>query len=68
MALEDEKVSYYDGEVSLGYRLFDTEKWRGYITAGYRFIDLFYEYDDGGRDLEVDAGIGGPYLAFCLTF
>jgi hypothetical protein len=66
--IDDEDMSYFDTEASVGYQLFGDENLNGRLLAGYRFINVDYEYDDKGRDVELDADFDGPFIGFRLVF
>jgi len=66
--LDDEELSYFDAEAHAGFRLFSADNLEGSIMVGYRFINVVYEWDDKGRDLELDVDFKGPFVGFVLRF
>jgi hypothetical protein len=62
--IDDDDMAYFDTEASVGYQLFGDENLNGRIMAGYRYINVVYEYSDKGRDVELDADFDGPFLGF----
>jgi len=68
VSLENEEISYFDAEMNIGYRLFAAESLEGRLKVGYRFINVQYEFEDAGRDVELDVDFTGPFIEFCVTF
>jgi hypothetical protein len=65
---DDEDISFFEVDLSGGYKIFDTKSCDGTVLAGYRFLNVDYEWEDGGSEVEVDADFYGPYLGFMLRF
>ena len=59
------EISVTDVDVYLGFDIIgDT----GSIVLGYRSFDLDASYDDGEDSIELELGLGGPYLGIRLSF
>ena len=61
----------------LSSKFLDTVWWRceksaecsdGKVVGAYRYIDMDYESDDGGRDFRYDMSMSGPALGVVFTF
>lgn len=64
--LGSDELSYYDVDLSVGYRFFKKLKAQGQVTLGYRMLMTDLKYSDRGGEVEADLEFSGPYLG--LTF
>jgi hypothetical protein len=63
----DRKLTYVDADVRAALRLFEGVA-SGYLVAGYRYLLLDYEDEQGGSDVRADVTFQGPYLGFQVSF
>jgi hypothetical protein len=64
-----DKVRFIDGEIYAGLRVFGEEsRVQGWVSVGYRYMDVLLEYNSRGTDIDLDATVHGPYLSLEITF
>ncbi|MEM7307457.1 MAG: hypothetical protein AAF682_12340 [Planctomycetota bacterium] len=44
------------------------ERFAGHLTAGYRLLDVDFDFDDGNNEALADFELSGPYVGITLSF
>lgn len=69
LGYKDTNASYLDIDAMARVRVFgDSNRFAGHIAAGYRFVDVQAEYEDGGDSVDVDVEFSGPWIGLSLSF
>ena len=65
---QGDDIYLLDLDLMAKLRLFGgDEHLAGHLTAGYRWVDLELDYEDGDDSVETDATFQGPYLGLTLS-
>jgi hypothetical protein len=65
---DGDDIYLVDLDLMAKLRLFGgDERLAGHLTAGYRWVDLELDYEDGDDSVEADATFDGPYLGLTLS-
>lgn len=65
----DTEASYMDVDAMARLRILgSSDRFSGYVAAGYRFLNVQAEYESGGNAVDVDVDFDGPWIGVSLSF
>ncbi len=65
----DLETTYYDLDLFARWRFIGgSDRARGSVLVGYRYMDVDFDYDDGDDRVEGDLVLDGPYVGLLLSF
>lgn len=66
---DDDDVNFLEFDVSGSLRVFgDDDLLEGYVTLGYRYLDLDYTWKPSDGRLDADVTLLGPYIGLEISF
>ena len=69
LAHEDTPASSIDIDAMARLRISgDSKRFSGYVAAGYRFLDVEAEFEDGSNSVGIDAEFNGPWVGLSVSF
>jgi hypothetical protein len=69
VSFDDEDITYLEADVRAAWKFTgELAGTYGLIVFGYRYIDVDYEFEDHGGDVEVDVDLSGPYVGVAISF
>ena len=65
--VDDVDVYYLDLDVNAYYQFLDMAGMGSRLVAGWRYIEVEAEYDDGDEQIDADLDFSGPYVGLSLV-